>query len=150
MAALVFTGGASLAYAEEPMRLPVDAQPLTIVTRMGDVRFDVEIADETSERSRGLMHRTDLPAGRGMLFVNEAERAISMWMANTPSPLDMLFIDEDGKVVGIAENTIPFSPAIISAPEPAQYVLELNAGIADKHGIEVGDIVRHRTIAAGK
>lgn len=143
--AWMFVGPAT---AEEPMRLPVDAEPIVFETTNGQVKFEIEVADEPAERSQGLMHRTDLPQNRGMLFVNEGERRISMWMANTPAPLDMVFINGQGKVVALEKETTPFSPATIAPDVPARYVLELNAGIADKNAIEVGSHARHRLIGA--
>ncbi len=140
----------SAALAEEPMRLPVDASPIVFATKGGKVALDVEIADEDSERSRGLMFRTDLPKDRGMLFVNPAERMIGMWMANTPTPLDMIFMGADGQVLSVARNTEPFSPKTVSSGVPARYVLEVHAGTVDEKGLAVGDKASHPLIAPGR
>src|SRR5690606_40730891 len=80
---------------------PTDArgeplEPLTVVTSSGEHRFMVEIADDEMERARGLMHRPPLADDRGMLFQfpDVAERGF--WMHNTPSPLDIIYIDPRG------------------------------------------------------
>ncbi|MBO6784953.1 MAG: DUF192 domain-containing protein, partial [Alphaproteobacteria bacterium] len=70
-------------------------------------------------------------------------RVVTMWMANTYLPLDMLFIKSDGRIARIAENTIPLSREVVSSRERVRAVLELNAGTARKLGIAVGDRVIH-------
>ena len=122
-----------------PMRLP--AETMGIVTAQGRFEFEVEIADETDEQQRGLMFRTDLPAKRGMLFDFGQTRMVTMWMRNTPLPLDMVFIREDGTVANVAERTTPFSEEIVPSAEPVAYVLELNGGIARMIGLKPGDKV---------
>jgi uncharacterized membrane protein (UPF0127 family) len=122
-----------------PMRLP--AETMAIVTAQGRFEFDVEIADETDEQQRGLMFRTDLPAKRGMLFDFGQTRMVTMWMRNTPLPLDMVFIRGDGTVANVAERTTPFSDDIVASGEPVAYVLELNGGIARMIGLKPGDKV---------
>lgn len=120
---------------------PVEA--LEIVTSNGSFRFSVEIADESEERSRGLMFRETMLPTHGMLFDFGETAPIMMWMKNTPLSLDMLFIKEDGTIARIADNTTPFSTAIISSGEPVSHVLELNAGIAKQIGAKPGDRVLH-------
>ncbi|PCJ91259.1 MAG: hypothetical protein COA52_08915 [Hyphomicrobiales bacterium] len=112
------------------------------------VRFMIEVADEPEERQIGLMHRTDLAPSTGMLFIFDTNRAISMWMENTPLPLDMVFLDRAGTIVNIVRGTTPFSRAIISSGQPVSYVLELNAGIAARTGLAVGDLASHPVITA--
>lgn len=126
--------------------LPTDAERLVIETGAGPVAFSVELALTPDDRASGLMNRQSMAADHGMLFKFEQTRPILMWMKNTPLSLDMLFIDANGKVVGIAKETTPFSEAIIPSPEPVRYVLELNGGTADEQGISVGDTARHRVI----
>src|SRR5690606_28093278 len=69
-----------------PMILPVDPAPLTVETKDGERRFTVEIAADDSERSAGLMFRTEMDDVHGMLFVFERARRLSFWMKNTPMP----------------------------------------------------------------
>ncbi|WP_343224041.1 DUF192 domain-containing protein [Nitratireductor kimnyeongensis] len=127
------------------MRLPVDPDPLVVLTSAGEVAFNIEIADEPAERQRGLMFRQSMPVDRGMLFVFPEESRQGFWMQNTPLSLDLLFISADGEVRAIAPGT-PFSTASISPNVESQFVLELLAGTAQKMGIEVGDRLRHPRI----
>ncbi len=143
VALMVATAGA-LAQGSA-MRLPVDPEPLVAITSSGEVRFDIEIADEPHERQRGLMFRQSMPADRGMLFVFPAESRQGFWMQNTPLALDLMFVGADGTVRAIAPGT-PFSTASISPDVESQFVLELLAGTAQKMGIEVGDRLRHPRI----
>ena len=123
-------------------------EPLTITTSTGEHRFMVEIADDEAERQRGLMHREPLADDRGMLFQfpDVAERGF--WMHNTPSPLDIIYIDPYGRIVSIAERVTPNSDAIIPSNGPAAGVLEIRAGRADEIGARPGDRVRHPFFAA--
>lgn len=106
--------------------------------------FLVEIADTFSTRRIGLMHRTQMDVDRGMLFVFEDESMQSFWMKNTLIPLDMVFINDNEKIVHIARNVQPCTgdpcPSYPSE-KPARYVLELNGGVADASGIQEGDTV---------
>lgn len=129
-------------------QLAVDPSALIIETAGGDRAFSVEIAARPDERSRGLMYRETMPADRGMLFVFEQTRPVGFWMQNTSLPLDLLFISERGRIRAILPGR-PFSTDLISADEPVRFVLELNAGIAQKTGIKVGDRVRHPVIESG-
>ena len=69
--------------------------------------FAVEIADNETERAKGLMYRKELPEGQGMLFDFQRDQEVSFWMQNTYIPLDMIFIRGDGRILRIAENTEP-------------------------------------------
>lgn len=118
-------------------------EPLTVTTASGEHRFMVEIADDDAERQRGLMEREPLADDRGMLFQfpDVAERGF--WMRNTPSPLDIIYIDPRGRIVSIAKNATPYSDAVIPSNGPASGVLELRAGRADEIGARPGDKVSH-------
>lgn len=130
----------------EPMILPVDADRLEIETAGGTTHsFSIEVADTDFERSAGLMFRVDMDADHGMLFVFERTRRLSFWMQNTPMPLDLIFIGEDGRIVSIRRGE-PFSTASIAPLSPGRFVLELKAGTAQKAGIAEGDMVRHPRI----
>lgn len=129
--------------------LPVAAQEaersqLTIETADGETHeFEVELAETNAERAQGLMFRRSLEEGTGMLFLYPRSRRISMWMKNTFIPLDIIFIDEVGRIVRIAQRTIPESTASISSGGPAKAVLEVNAGVTQRLGIDEGDQVHH-------
>lgn len=129
------------------MLLPVDAAPLVAETAAGELSFKVEIADDTSERSMGLMFRDYLPADQGMLFIFEQTQPVGFWMKNTKLPLDLIFIGEDGKVKAIRQGE-PMSEAVIAPDAPVRFVLELNAGTAAARGIESGVQIRHPEIDA--
>ena len=118
-------------------------QPLEIVTKAGVQTFTVEMAKTDKERETGLMYRTELADGRGMLFDFSPEQQVSMWMKNTILSLDMIFISANGRILRIAENTEPQSLKIISSGGPAKGVLEVVAGTARKYGIAPGDQVVH-------
>jgi uncharacterized membrane protein (UPF0127 family) len=117
---------------------------LTIDTQGGQVRFNVEIADDDRERNRGLMFRDPLPDDRGMLFHFQTPEFASFWMRNTPSSLDIIFIGLDGRILNIADHTTPYSEESIPAAGLTRGVLEIRAGRAEELGIRPGDRVRHR------
>lgn len=99
-------------------------------------RFDIYLAETDAQRTRGLMHVRSLPANTGMLFVYPAEAILSIWMKNTFIPLDILFVKADGQVSSIYYDAEPQSLRSMRALEPVQYVLELNAGVAEKLSID--------------
>jgi uncharacterized membrane protein (UPF0127 family) len=132
--------------------LPVSAQQdvvfredvLEIQTGDGGVfEFKVELAETGEQKSRGLMYRREMGVDEGMLFLYRRDQVVTMWMANTFLPLDMLFIERDGTIVRIQANTIPQSREIISSRKRVRAVLELNAGTARRLGISPGDKVIH-------
>lgn len=124
------------------------AQPkVSISTKAGkEVVFQVEIADTAAKREMGLQYRHELADDRGMIFLFPSESHQSFWMKNTPIALDMIFINRDRKVVGIIEKTVPFSLEPRSVTAPSQFVLEVNGGLARRHGIQAGDTVRFEGI----
>lgn len=134
-----------LIWAAAGPALAAKRQPLEIVTAAGTRSFSVELAATGPALDRGLMYRRLLPSGRGMLFDFGSEQRITMWMKNTYLPLDMIFIGVDGRISRIAANTKPLSTSLISGGR-ARYVLEVNAGVASKLGIAVGDRVSHPAI----
>lgn len=110
---------------------------LAFETASGDrITFDVEWALTAEQRARGLMERPALPDRTGMLFDFGETRMVTMWMANTPASLDMIFIDETGRIVRIAERTTPMSESIVSSGEPVRYALEIRGGHAAELGLE--------------
>ena len=86
------------------------------------------------------MFRETMDDGHGMLFVFEDQREVGFWMKNTPMPLDLVFIAQDGTIKAVKQGE-PFSEAVISPGVPVRFVLELKAGIAAKNGIVDGDKV---------
>ena len=127
---------------------PTAAQPelpkqkLVIVTSDGARHeFNVEMATTAAEQETGLMFRPSVPADGGMLFDWGGVRDSSMWMRNTVAPLDMLFINPDGSIRHIAEDTTPQSLAVIPSGGAVRATLELAAGTAARLHIKVGDKV---------
>ncbi len=104
--------------------------------------IDIEIADTPEKRTMGMMYRNSLEENQGMLFVFPQEDYQSFWMKNTPVPLDMIFVGAKNEIVTIHENTTPYSPQSYSSTKPAQFVVEVNAGFVEKHGIAIGDRIR--------
>ena len=107
--------------------------------------FDVEIADTEPARERGLMFRESMPADHGMLFLFDDSSERTFWMKNCRMPLDILYFDDKYKLVSAQQRV----PACRSEPCPvypsngsAKYVLELNAGTADKLGVKPGDMLK--------
>jgi uncharacterized membrane protein (UPF0127 family) len=130
---------------------PTKAQPvlpkekLVIVTKDGKRHvFQVEMATTEAEQRVGEMFRKSIPADGGMLFVWNTPRDVPMWMENTLVPLDMVFINADGTIRAIAENTVPQSLAIIPSHGPVLATLELAGGTTAKLNIVVGDKVEQR------
>lgn len=117
--------------------------PLEIISGGTAHRFTVELADDDTERSIGLMHRGSMPADHGMIFDFMTPRRVGFWMRNTFIPLDMLFLKSDGEVVAIIENVRPHVEDPVGPDRPVRVVLELNAGVVKKLGLKVGDMVRH-------
>ncbi|MBK1969391.1 MULTISPECIES: DUF192 domain-containing protein [Brevundimonas] len=127
---------------------PMDAsgQPLealSVVTASGEHKFMVEIADDDAERARGLMFRPPLEDDRGMLFQFQTASEQSFWMKNTPSSLDIIYIDPRGRIVSIASHATPNSEAPIPSNGAANGVLELRAGRAGEIGAKPGDTIKH-------
>lgn len=128
-----------------PMMLADSPQPLVAETANGPKRFSIEIADSPEKRERGLMFRQSMGDDHGMLFVFPDTGPRAFWMKNTPMPLDLIFIGEDGRVRALMHGE-PFSTDTISPGVPVRFVLELKAGSAQKAGIAVGDRLRHPQI----
>jgi uncharacterized protein len=120
-------------------------ETLVIVTRDGARHdFRVEMAIKPDQQTVGLMFRPTVPADGGMLFDWGTARDSQMWMRNTVAPLDMVFINADGSIRSIAENTVPESLAIIDSRGPVRATLELAAGTTARLNIRVGDKVQQR------
>jgi uncharacterized membrane protein (UPF0127 family) len=122
---------------------PMAVESLKVISGETEHSFLVEVANDADEISYGLMNRESLDADRGMLFDFGDPRVPSMYMKNTLIPLDMLFIDSDGKVEMIARNAVPGSLRLISPPVPVKGVLEIQGGLAASLGIQPGDRVEH-------
>ncbi|BDA85028.1 hypothetical protein Sa4125_25700 [Aureimonas sp. SA4125] len=118
----------------------------TLVTATGQHRLTLEVANTPETREIGLMDRPSMAADTGMLFDFKETRPVTMWMKNTYLSLDMLFLDEAGKVTHVAAHAQPLSLALISSQGPVRYVVELNGGAAAQYGVKVGDHLEHPSI----
>ncbi|MBL8660092.1 MAG: DUF192 domain-containing protein [Rhodospirillales bacterium] len=116
---------------------------LLIETDRGPVDFTVELALTPQQHTRGLQGRRALAADSGMLFDFGPSSSVAMWMKDTYIPLDMLFIDNDGRIIAVAANTKPLSLDVIRPPGLVRAVLELNAGTAARLGVRAGQRVDH-------
>lgn len=103
---------------------------------------EVEVCANAASRTRGMMWRTSLEQGKGMLFIFANEQPLSFWMRNTLIPLDMIFIAKDLKVTGIVSQAEPKTLTSRGVNTPSLYVLEVPGGWADKAGIKVGGEVK--------
>jgi len=103
---------------------------------------EVEVAATHDSRTRGLMWRTQLAEGKGMLFIFTEQQPLSFWMRNTLIPLDMVFIDKDARIAGIVEQAEPKTLSSRSPGRPAMYVLEVPGGWAAKVGLKAGSLVK--------
>ena len=107
------------------------------------INYQIEIAESLEERKLGLMHREYMADNHGMLFIFPEKQRVSMWMKNTKIPLDILFIDNDGKILSIHKNAKPESLDIIDSIYSVSAALELKSGSVEKHTIIEGNKVLH-------
>ena len=103
--------------------------------------LDIELAENDYERETGLMYRTSMEEKQGMLFIFPTEKPQSFYMRNTLIPLDIIYIDDDYKIVSFQKNAEPLNENSLPSGEPAKYVLEINAGLSDRWKLTVGDSI---------
>ena len=116
---------------------------LVVETGGRELKFEVDMATNDTERSHGLMFRKSLGPYEGMLFDFHQEQPVSFWMKNTLIPLDMVFIAADGTIRHIHSNAVPLSTDTIPSQFPVRGVLEINGGSAKLLGLKPGDKVKH-------
>src|SRR5699024_2540540 len=105
--------------------------------------ISIEVAKSPYEQQTRLMYRKSMKENRGMLFVYDRERPRpNFYMKNTYIGLDLVYIDAQKKIVDFNKNAKPLDESLLPSNAPAQYVLEINAGMADKWGLEEGDKVK--------
>lgn len=130
----------------DPAQCPADPEPdnkmpsseVTFPDAPGSPRVEVELAKLPHDVERGLMYRRSMPDDHGMLFKLDGRREHTFWMHNTCIPLDMLFIDDDGVIVGIVEGAAPLTDTTRSVGCPSVFVLEVNGGWTRKRGVVPG------------
>jgi uncharacterized membrane protein (UPF0127 family) len=128
---------------------PADPEPKSAKLAEVHVRFpdheglDVtaELARTERETMRGLMFRKAMTEDHGMLFDLRVRDDHKFWMHNTCIPLDLLFIDEDGTLVGIVENAPTLDDSSRGVGCPSRFVLEVNAGWSRRHAVKAGQHV---------
>jgi uncharacterized membrane protein (UPF0127 family) len=126
-------------------------EPLVIITRDGTRHeFLVEMAIEPAHQMIGLMFRPSVGPNEGMLFDWGTPRESAMWMRNTITALDMVFITQDGRIHRIAERTVPLSLATVESRGPVRATLELAAGTAERLNLRVGDRVLQRIFGTAR
>ena len=119
----------------------------TVATDTAKVRFQVELAITAQDKAQGLMHRETLPDRAGMLFIYPNPQPVSFWMRNTLISLDMIFIDDQGRVARVHHNAVPLDETPIYGGDAIKAVLEINAGLAKKYGISDTSTVMHPLIS---
>ncbi|MEM7054549.1 MAG: DUF192 domain-containing protein [Pseudomonadota bacterium] len=148
-----------IAQATRPIRLflIVALMLLTVVgcraaepwAEVGGKRYYVQIADDDQERQQGLMFVDSMPDNEGMLFTFRSMEPRAFWMLNTRIPLDILYLDDELRIVAWSLNTPPCRTRNCPnypSERPAQYVLEVNAGEMEALGVEIGDVVTVRNV----
>lgn len=114
----------------------------TSFVEIGNVRVNVQIASTTEEQIQGLSNKEYLPSDEGLLFVYDRSGFHSFWMKDMNFPIDIIWIGDGRHVVDVTENLAPETyPETFSPADPAQYVLEVNAGYVQENNIEKGDKV---------
>jgi hypothetical protein len=108
------------------------------------IKIDVEIAETDEKRRLGLMFREKMDELQGMLFIFQDDEEQGFYMKNTILPLDIIFCNSKKQIVKIHKNTIPYSEKTLPSGKPSLYVVEVNAGFCDRHGIKEGDYIDWR------
>jgi uncharacterized membrane protein (UPF0127 family) len=109
--------------------------------KIGTKVFIVEVARTKAEQEKGLMYRSGLGAGKGMLFVFETVGIHLFWMKDTLIPLDIIWVSQDERIIYIQSMAQPHDKTILDPKVPAKYVLEINGGLAERYHFKVGDKV---------
>lgn len=127
----------------KPVEVPFKKEgELTLYKSTSDsiiTKLDIEIADTDYDIQTGLMYRSGMKENRGMLFVFPSMQQRYFYMKNTRIPLDLIFLDDKNFIVSFQENANPLDESSLPSQVPAKYVLEVNAGMAEKWLLEIGD-----------
>ncbi|SEM19236.1 hypothetical protein SAMN04487910_4384 [Aquimarina amphilecti] len=105
------------------------------------ISLDIEIADNDYERETGLMYRKTMEEKRGMLFIQEKFKLQSFYMKNTLIPLDIIYIDDQYKIVSFQKDAKPLDETSLPSEKPAKYILEINSGLSDQWNLKIGDSI---------
>ncbi len=104
-------------------------------------KFDIEIAETEYETQTGLMYRQSMEQNQAMLFIFPNVEHHSFYMKNTEFPLDIIYIDGNLKIASFQKNAQPYDETGLSSQVPVKFVLETNAGLSDRMGLQVGDSI---------
>lgn len=129
-------------WAQTAAQLDLPRSQITI----GMYLIDVQVAATPEQRSTGLMHRYQMPASEGMLFVFDFPSEQCFWMKNTLIPLTAAFVADDGSIVNLADMK-PLTTDSHCSTKPVRYVLEMNQGWFDKRGFQAGTKLLGRPFA---
>ncbi len=125
--------------AQDYVMPPLSHARVTLTDAFGGKhQVDAEVAWTHDQRTRGLMWRTSLTEGTGMLFIFNKDTWLSFWMKNTLIPLDMIFIKSDFTIVGVVERAEPKTLSARAPGEESMYVLEVPSGWSEKIGLKRG------------
>jgi uncharacterized membrane protein (UPF0127 family) len=123
---------------ERDLREEKSGQEISI----GDEKFNVDVADDADKLVLGLSGRASLEPFDGMLFVFDEMDTHGIWMKDMHFPIDILWLDEDARVIYIVESADPSSfPSVFEPPHPAKYVLEVSSGFVGEEGVSIGTVV---------
>lgn len=127
----------------QPAAVATPSTSMATITFPDSTQITAEIAETFAQKRQGLSGRRELPEGRGMLFVYEAPGRYSFWMPDMHFPIDIIWLDSGYRIVDITHSLAPESyPDTVSPMAPAQYVLEVNAGVAAAHGVTPGQTLQ--------
>lgn len=112
-----------------------------VIKQNGDTisKLDVEFAETDYERQTGLMYRESMKQDQGMIFIYNSEMQRNFYMKNTYISLDILYFDADTLFVSAQENAVPRDESSLPSDGPAQYILEVNAGLSNDWDLAEGD-----------
>ena len=113
----------------------------SIKMKIGNNNYNIELATTIAQKTKGFSGRDSLCKNCGMLFTFGFETNLPFWMKDTLIPLDMIWLDKNGKIVDIQTASEINSTKIYQNQTPAQYVLELNANDSQKINLKIGDII---------
>jgi hypothetical protein len=111
---------------------------LVVPMKIGSQQFNLEVAADQATQELGLMRRDSMPADHGMIFIFNHEEVLNFWMKDTRFPLDIIFMDRDGKIVSIHQMEA-YDLNTTSSDAAAQYAIELNKNTVAPTGVHVGD-----------
>ena len=106
------------------------------------VALNIEISDTDFDIQTGLMYRNSMENNQGMLFVFDNETERFFYMKNTKIPLDLIYMNANRNIVSFQKHAKPFDESSLPSNAPAQYVLEVNAGLVDTWNLSVGDSIK--------